>query len=200
MKHASAFSLSYQFLGTIPVRREIIPRRPFVAGIRKSVNHHFKFYYYSSSPSECSHGWTLFLAHSLLVHQSVDSDTSRWRKVYAVNRRNERKKKSLLGFWECRFYSNQLKAFGKLMSPDEGEQQWKKRRRKMKKKKQVSSQKVLNHSTFKSSNALSLKKIIYSNALNEEISYSSHLDNRKLIRGWLIAHECNSSVARSWNT
>jgi hypothetical protein len=52
----------------------------------------------------------------------------------------------------------------------------------------------------KSSNALALKKID-SNALNEKISYSSHLDNHQLIRGtWLIAHECSRSVARSWNT
>lgn len=97
MKHASVFSLSYQFLGTmIPVRREIIPRRTFVAGIRKSVNHHFKFHYYSSSPSECSHRWTFFLAYSLfMVHQSVDFDASRWRKVYAVKRRNEKKKEPI---------------------------------------------------------------------------------------------------------
>jgi hypothetical protein len=47
----------------------------------------------------------------------------------------------------------------------------------------------------KSSNALALKKID-SNALNEKISYSSHLDNYQLIRGtWLIAHECSRSVA-----
>ncbi len=125
------------FLGTIPVRREIILWRPFVAGIRKSVNHHFKFHYYSSSPSECSHRRTFFLTYSLSFHQSVDSDTtSRWRKVYVVI-------KSLLGFWECRFYSNSLKAFGKLMSPGEGEQQRKKRKKKRKQKwkKRVSSQK-----------------------------------------------------------